>query len=164
MKMATRLRKVRRQRGSRTHGWGQMGQHRHSGSRGGTGMAGMHKHKWSYTVKYAPDHFGHNKFAPPNRTVSHRWINVSDLSAFAGSMKKGEIIDLGSMGYDKLLGQGTISTALSLKIPRASKSAIEKIKAAGGSVESEESKVKPKSQTKDSKVDKNKGVAAAAKI
>ncbi|MGA2874798.1 MAG: 50S ribosomal protein L15, partial [Nitrososphaerales archaeon] len=54
--MASRLRKVRRLRGSRTHGWGQIGQHRRTGSKGGSGMAGLHKHKWSYTVKYMPDH------------------------------------------------------------------------------------------------------------
>jgi large subunit ribosomal protein L15 len=159
--MATRLRKVRRQRGSRTHGWGQMGQHRHSGSRGGTGMAGMHKHKWSYTVRYAPDHFGHNRFARPNRTVTHRWLNVGDLTMFTGDGKKGETIDLGAMGFDKLLGQGSISTAVSLKIPRASASAIEKIKAAGGTIEVEEAaktQEKPAAATsKDSKGDKTKG-------
>jgi large subunit ribosomal protein L15 len=165
--MATRLRKVRRQRGSRTHGWGQMGQHRHSGSRGGTGMAGLHKHKWSYAVKYAPDHFGHNQFKPPNRKLTSRWINIGDLSTFVDASKKGEIIDLGSMGFDKLLGQGSISTAISLKIPRASASAVEKIKAAGGSIELEETRergAKPDAETKHSKVDENKGATAAAKI
>ena len=35
--MATRFRKSRRQRGSRYCGWGQVGQHRQSGSRGGIG-------------------------------------------------------------------------------------------------------------------------------
>ena len=38
--MPTRLRKVRKQRGSRTHGYGQIGQHRHSGKQGGHGNAG----------------------------------------------------------------------------------------------------------------------------
>ena len=126
-------------------------------------MAGMHKHKWSYTVKYAPDHFGHNKFSPPKRTLTHRWIKVGDLSALAQTTKKGEVFDLGSMGFDKLLGQGSISTALALKIPRASASAIEKIKAAGGSIEVKEAietEVKPNVKTKDSKVDENKGAAA----
>jgi large subunit ribosomal protein L15 len=136
--MATRLRKVRHLRGSRTHGWGQVGQHRHSGSRGGTGMAGMHKHKWSYTVKYATDHFGHNKFAPPKRKLIRRWLNVGDLESLLNNGMKGEEVDLGAMGYDKLLGQGSISTAFSLRVPRASSSAVEKVQAAGGSIEVKE--------------------------
>nr|MDQ3961331.1 50S ribosomal protein L15 [Thermoproteota archaeon] len=48
--MATRFRKSRRQRGSRYCGWGQVGQHRQSGSRGGVGGAGKHKHFWIRTV------------------------------------------------------------------------------------------------------------------
>lgn len=129
--MATRLRKVRRLRGSRTHGWGQIGQHRRTGAKGGSGMAGLHKHKWSYTVKYAPDHFGSNKWQPPNRTVIRRWINLNQLE----SMVKGDEVDLSSLGYEKLLGQGSVKRALKVKVERASGSAIEKIKSAGGSVE-----------------------------
>jgi large subunit ribosomal protein L15 len=130
--MATRFRKVRHLRGSRTHGWGQIGQHRHSGSRGGTGMAGMHKHKWSYTVKYDPDHFGSNIFRPPNRAITNRWLNLSDLPEVVGDAK-GEV-DLKAMGYDKLLGQGVVSQKYFLKIERASASAVEKITSAGGTV------------------------------
>ena len=48
--MATRFRKSRRQRGTRYCGWGQIGQHRQSGSRGGVGQAGKHKHFWIRTV------------------------------------------------------------------------------------------------------------------
>ena len=39
--MATRLRKTRKFRGSRNHGWGQVGQHRASGYKGGLGQSGM---------------------------------------------------------------------------------------------------------------------------
>jgi large subunit ribosomal protein L15 len=95
-------------------------------------MAGLHKHKWSYTVKYMPDHFGSNKWHPPNRVIIDRWINLNQLGNLAGS---GAEIDLASLGYDKLLGQGKVHTALKVKVARASSSAIEKIKAAGGSVE-----------------------------
>ena len=129
--MATRLRKIRKLRGSRTHGWGQIGQHRRTGAKGGSGMAGLHKNKWSYTVKYAPDHFGSNKWQPPNRTIIHRWINLNQLQ----TLTKGNEIDLASLGYDKLLGQGTVHSPLKVKVGRASSSAIEKIKSAGGSVE-----------------------------
>lgn len=94
-------------------------------------MAGMHKHKWSYTVKYAPDHFGKNAFSPPNRVITRRWLNVSDLEAVSG---KTSDVDLSALGFDKLLGSGEIKRAVNVTISRASASAIEKIKAAGGSV------------------------------
>ena len=42
--MATRLRKTRKYRGSRNHGWGQIGQHRASGHKGGLGQSGLMKH------------------------------------------------------------------------------------------------------------------------
>lgn len=129
--MATRLRKVRKLRGSRTHGWGQIGQHRRTGAKGGSGMAGLHKHKWSYVVKYAPDHFGSNKWHPPNRTITSRWINLNQLESLKASEN---MLDLTSLGYDKLLGQGSVHSPYNIKVPRASNSAIEKIRAAGGSV------------------------------
>ena len=130
--MATRLRKVRRLRGSRTHGWGQVGQHRRTGAKGGSGMAGLHKHKWSYLVKYAPDHFGRNRFRPPNSQKVKRWANVEDLGSFPRSSEGN--IDLGSMGYQKLLGNGKPPGAFTVRVPIATPAAIEKIKAAGGSV------------------------------
>lgn len=64
--MPTRLRKVRKQRGSRTHGYGQVGQHRHSGKQGGHGNAGLHKHKWSWLIINDPNHFGRDPFRPPS--------------------------------------------------------------------------------------------------
>ncbi len=95
-------------------------------------MAGLHKHKWSYTVKYFPDHFGSNKWHPPNQMVTEKWINLYQLSNLG---RDGGVIDLVALGYDKLLGQGSVHGALKVKARRASGSAIEKIKAAGGSIE-----------------------------
>ena len=43
--MATRLRKTRKLRGGRNMGWGQVGQHRASGHKGGLGIAGLHKYQ-----------------------------------------------------------------------------------------------------------------------
>ena len=79
--MATRFRKSRRYRGSRYCGWGQIGQHRQSGSRGGVGNAGKHKHLWIRTVIEEPDHFGHDSVKSHNRNVVSRWINVPDLDS-----------------------------------------------------------------------------------
>ena len=53
--MPHKLRKIRKQRATRYHGWGQVGQHRKSGGRGGKGKAGGRKHFWIRTVKYEKD-------------------------------------------------------------------------------------------------------------
>ena len=63
--MATRLRKTRKFRGSRNHGWGQVGQHRASGHKGGLGQSGMLKHHFSSMLKDDPNHFGHSSNNPP---------------------------------------------------------------------------------------------------
>ena len=121
-------------------------------------MAGLHKHKWSYTVKYAPDHFGSNKWHPPNRVEIDRWINLYQLEALASG---GGEIDLVTLGYDKLLGQGSVHGALKVKARRAPESAIEKIKAAGGSIEVLEvaEKEEEKPAPKDAKQQKNPNAA-----
>jgi large subunit ribosomal protein L15 len=141
--MATRFRKSRRQRGSRYCGWGQIGQHRQAGSRGGIGGAGKHKHFWVRTVIEEPDHFGHDPFNSFNRNLVQKWINVRDLDAvFAKHGKTDEsgkvILDLTSLGYDKLLGGGSITGAYAIKISKISENAKAKIEAAGGEVISED--------------------------
>ena len=55
--MATRLRKTRRLRGGRHMGWGQVGQHRASGHKGGLGVTGFQKHHYSSLLKDEPDHY-----------------------------------------------------------------------------------------------------------
>lgn len=142
--MPTRLRKTRKLRGSRTVGYGQVGQHRKSGSRGGKGKAGLHKHKWSWTVKYAPNYFGRDEFKPPRRTVAKKWINVSQLNEiYEGLSKIGKIkkkdgkalIDLTDLGYDKLLGEGEVKHPYYVMAKSFTKSAKDKIEKAGGVLE-----------------------------
>ncbi len=129
--MPTRMRKARRYRGMRTHGYGQIGQHRHSGSRGGHGNAGLHKHKWSWLIKYDPDHFGRDPFRPPRYYVKpSKWVNVGDLDSLA----KGKSVDLTSMGIQKLLGSGSVTGAYEVKVGFFTKKAQAKIEAAGGKV------------------------------
>ena len=142
MIMATRFRKSRRQRGSRYCGWGQVGQHRQAGSRGGIGGAGKHKHFFIRTVIEEPDHFGHDTFNSLNRDVVNRWLNVRDLDAvFAkhGKEESGKVVlDLTSLGYDKLLVGGKIGGAFTVKVAKVSEKAKSKIEAAGGEVISDE--------------------------
>lgn len=138
--MATRLRKSRRQRGTRYCGWGQVGQHRQSGSRGGTGEAGKHKHFWIRTVKEEPSHFGHDAFHSLNQNAVRTWLNVRDLPAiFAQHSKVNEkdtipTLDLTSLGYDKLLGGGKFEGVVRVKVARYSERARQKIEEFGGEV------------------------------
>jgi len=137
--MPHRLRKIRKQRGSRTHGFGRVGQHRGGGMRGGHGKAGFHKHKWTYVIKYEPDYFGKKGFTSPKnlkRKVNVINVGVLDELAEKLSMKReGKLfIDLESFGYTKLLGAGKVTKPLIVKAPSCSKSAAEKIREAGGQV------------------------------
>jgi large subunit ribosomal protein L15 len=141
--MATRFRKSRRQRGSRYCGWGQVGQHRQAGARGGVGQAGKHKHFWIRTVIEEPDHFGHDRFNSVNRDLIRKWINIQDLdSVFSKHVNvdyKGKVIlDLTTLGYDKLLGRGKPNGAFIIKVSKVSKSAKERIESVGGEIISDE--------------------------
>jgi large subunit ribosomal protein L15 len=136
--MATRLRKSRRQRGTRFCGWGQIGQHRASGSRGGVGNAGKHKHFYIRTVKEEPEHFGHEQFHALRKSDITRWVNLKDLNQlmnYSKATKDGKVtLDLNELGYEKLLGAGRVDAVVSIKVKKASKSAKEKITEAGGEV------------------------------
>lgn len=137
--MATRLRRHRKYRGWRTHGRGKKAG-RGKGKRGGTGMAGLHKHKWIWTLKYDPDHFGRHGFKRPQKMLGALvTINVNELEQLpAGEhVKVGKdhtVIDLVGLGIDKLLGGGSTKTKYEITVDRASASAVEKIQAAGGKV------------------------------
>ena len=136
--MATRLRKSRRQRGTRFCGWGQIGQHRASGSRGGVGGAGKHKHFYIRTVIEEPDHFGHEQFHAMRKSDVSKWLNIKDLNQLMKHSKATEegkiILDLNELGYGKLLGVGQVDAAFTIKIKKVSKSAKDKITQAGGEV------------------------------
>ncbi|MFQ5711700.1 MAG: uL15 family ribosomal protein [Candidatus Geothermarchaeales archaeon] len=136
--MPHRERKTRKKRGSRTVGWGRVGQHRGSGMRGGFGKAGMHKHKWIYTLKYEPDHYGKHGFKSIRKPP--RTINVGKLEEIIRSRdyEKGArgmvSIDLSRLGFNKLLGGGKVSTPMEVRVEKASEKAKEKIESLGGKV------------------------------
>ncbi len=137
--MPHKLRKIRKKRGSRTQGYGRVGQHRKSGSKG-MRKVGRHKHGWSYVIKYEPEYFGGKGFTSPKSLKQEvKVINVGELDGMAEkiSAKKEEgkiFIDLESLGYTKLLGTGRVTKPLVVKVSSCSKSAAEKIKEAGGQV------------------------------
>jgi large subunit ribosomal protein L15 len=142
LKMPHKKRKVRKKRGSRTHGYGQVGQHRGGGQRGGHGKVGFHKHKWTYTVKYDPDRFAKHGFKP-NKRKEVVAINVGKLdeqidmlleSKQAKKTNNGIKVHLKSLGYDKLLAKGQATHPLIVQVDSWTKSAAKKIEEAGGKI------------------------------
>ncbi|MDI6720918.1 MAG: uL15 family ribosomal protein [Candidatus Aenigmarchaeota archaeon] len=130
--MTVRFRKkITRQRGSTSHGWGSKKKHRGGGSRGGRGMAGRHKHKYSYVVTKEPDYFGFRGFT--SRKKKGKAINIDDMQKLSDETT----IDLKSLGYEKLLSRGRVERAVTVKAAKFSAKAKEKIEAAGGQIISE---------------------------
>ena len=76
--MPHKKRKVRKQRGLRTYGYGRVGQHRDGGQRGGHGKAGLHKHKWSYVLRCELDYSEKRGFKSPRGNEANT-INVGEL-------------------------------------------------------------------------------------
>ncbi|MBS7252165.1 MAG: uL15 family ribosomal protein [Candidatus Freyarchaeota archaeon] len=138
--MIRRRKKTRKMRGSRTHGFGQVGQHRSKGQRGGRGQTGKHKHLWIQTIKYEPDYFGKYGFTRYERIVKNpETINVGTIDQFAEKFSSGKqenmlVIDLHNLGYDKVLGSGKVTRPLLVKAESFTEKAKEKIEAAGGKV------------------------------
>lgn len=134
--MATRNRKVRRLRGSRTHSWGQVGQHRSAGHKGGRGKAGSGKHHWTITVLLKNKNFPKG-FTSLNKRID-KWVNVGmldDLFLKYGKSEGGKnVIDLNSLGYEKLLGSGNVNGKYTIIINNASERAKSKIESNGGEI------------------------------
>jgi large subunit ribosomal protein L15 len=119
-----------KQRGRKTHGWGSKKKHRGGGSQGGRGYGGSHKHKFSYIVTKEPGHFGYKGFVSRKRKKDIM-INIDEAEKLAGEKNE---INLTEMGYTKLLGAGSLSKPLNIKISKFSKNAKEKVEKAGGKI------------------------------
>ena len=116
---------------SRYHGRGKKAG-RGAGKRGGRGNAGLNKHRVMTRLKYMPGHWGRHGF---NRHPGLRVVNSSINLGQVAEIAEGDSIDLSEMGFDKLLGRGSIDRALTIKVAEASAKAIQKVEAAGGSIE-----------------------------
>ncbi len=134
---------VRKRRGSRTHGWGLV--HRGSGQKGGAGNAGSGKKADAKKPSFWNRQFGRNGFKAhnPRHVMPQNVINIQLLEEQLDALvsqknasKQGDVysVDLGKLGYTKLLGSGRVTKKLKLIVPAASAGVIEKIKAAGGEV------------------------------
>lgn len=140
--MPHKARKIRKKRGSRTQGYGRVGQHRKGGSKGYT-KAGRHKQGWSYILRYEPDYFKRKGFKTPKSLKREtKTINVSELEELAYKLilerkapSRGKIsIDLEEFGFNKLLGKGKITKPMNVKVASFSEIAAKKIEAVGGRV------------------------------
>ncbi|MFH0949124.1 MAG: uL15m family ribosomal protein [Candidatus Aenigmatarchaeota archaeon] len=131
--MVVRFRKkVSRQHGLHTHGWGAKKKHRGGGSKGGKGYGGSHKHKFSFITSYDPNHYGYKGFHS-SKHKQETIINIGELEKL--SLKEGKTeLDLASFGYTKLLGKGKLAAPLTVKVGKLSARAKEKIENAGGKI------------------------------
>ena len=140
--MPHKLRKVRKKRGSRTHGYGQVGQHR-KGSKGRR-KAGLHKHGWTYIIKYDPHYFEKRGFTS-QKAIGRKTnvINVGELGELADKLaaekklerkQKKIFLDLDKLGYNKLLGTGKITRPMLVKVAANSEAAAKKLEEAGGQI------------------------------
>ena len=149
----THRKKSRKMMANRTRGYGTIGAHRAKGVKGGTGLTtGKFKHKWTYYLKMRAEGFpgpdgdkwriGKKGFQRPQkmrRIYAVNAINIKDVELNlaewleAGKVeKKGTkfIIDLNSLHYNKLLGTGKVTKQMEITVKKASKKAVEKLKAA----------------------------------
>jgi large subunit ribosomal protein L15 len=106
--------------------------------RGGKGRAGGRKHFWLRTVKYEPERYRNKGFKPPSsKRAPPNIINLGELEhlVFTGQIDdNGGVIDLADMGFDKLLGQGSISKKYKIIIDNYSQKAKLKIEENGGAI------------------------------
>ncbi len=133
-----------RQRGSHTHGWGAMKKHRGSGNRGGAGNAGSGKRAQSNKPSFWHErYFGKLGFVSKGHHARLMPVNVSFLEENIESLvlrklakKEGNSysVDLKDLGFNKLLGRGSVTKQLAVKADYASAGAISSIEKAHGTV------------------------------
>jgi len=145
MMTAMRRKKNTRQRGSHTHGYGSKKKHRGAGNRGGRGMAGTGKRGDAKkpVIWKNKKYFGKHGFKKKNIKTKIRAINITaieqNLAVWASKKlaeeKNGVFeIDLQKAGYNKVLSTGKATKKMNIKSPYASAGAVEKVKAAGGTI------------------------------
>jgi large subunit ribosomal protein L15 len=130
--MTKQRKKVTRHRGSHTHGRGFKKKARGKGNRGGIGMSGSGKRgdqkKTKVLTLYGNNYFGKSKTLRKKPTKK---LNVINLREISEKFKGKKEIDL--KGF-KILSVGEVKDNLIIIAGAASKSAIDKVKKAGGDI------------------------------
>lgn len=136
--MKFKRKKVQKYRGSKTHGCGSMKKRRGAGHRGGRGRSGSGKRGDQKKPSYWKDkrEKGFNSLMKRKTTIT-----LQDLMRH---MEKNKIdtINLSELGYDKLLGNGTVDRKVNITAKYATERAIEKVNDAGGTLEVTNKKIK----------------------
>ncbi len=122
---------------------------RGKGKRGGSGMAGLGKHRSVWVLKYDRNHFGVHGFKSHKMSNIEIPITLRELYESLDSLKSkgfvrenGEslIIDLKSAGYTKLLSTGEFRVKSTIIVPKATERCISKLSNMGVLVESDDNK------------------------
>jgi len=122
--------------GHRSHGRGNVKNRRGSGNRGGRGMAGVDKHKWSWATKhFGGTYFGKVGFTRPSAHAQVRVAHLYDINqkAVLNKLEKKE----GKYVFEfdgKILATGSVTVPLSIRAASWSRNVEEKLKAAGGAI------------------------------
>jgi large subunit ribosomal protein L15 len=124
-----------------TGGTGARKNKRHKGMKGGKGLSGTGKradHKKTLVLNlYGNKYFGKKGITSRGTKRDKRErINVSQIEENMSTFEKKGLIKEGILDLSKynILGKGEIAISVKVKALRASKSAIEKIKKAGGEI------------------------------
>jgi len=105
-------------------------------------MAGSHKHKYTWILKYDPNYFGKRGFRRPNQSKA-KVISLRGLSQLAEKLKQaGEatyiedrlLVDLAKLGYTRLIGSGRVDSKLFVVSEAWTKGSEQKIAEAEGRI------------------------------
>ncbi len=141
--VVNKRKKVTKYRGHVTHGGGHRKKRRGAGSRGGRGNAGSGKRAGQKVAGLKGFKLGNKGFSSkvsnqdtPINVSFFTIARVNKLVLSGKIVKEGELfsIDLGKLGYNKLLGTGKTSLKLKIAVEKFSPSAEEKIKSVGGEI------------------------------
>ena len=142
--MIRKKKKTYKMRGSRSCGGGCAKKRKGAGHRGGRGNAGSgkeKKQKYTWFLKYEPDHLGKHGFKRlPELRKSKSAVNLRYLNdnlerllekGVAFKEKNNIIIDVSKLGVSNVLGEGKITKKFSVKADEFSEKAKIKIEKAG---------------------------------
>jgi large subunit ribosomal protein L15 len=123
-----------RMRGKTTHGYGSMKKNRGAGNRGGRGMAGSGKRadqkKPTILKKYGSSYYGKKGFNTHTRD-KNTFLNLEYINKKLKD-KKGDFFIFDASKYSRVLSKGVLTKKVKITCKSFSKSALEKIKKAGG--------------------------------
>jgi large subunit ribosomal protein L15 len=100
----------------------------------------MHKHKWTWVLRYDPDYFGKHGFYRPNMREI-RSMNLIQLSTLVENLERsGElklmdgmpVINLSALGVGKLVGRGKLDRRLVIIVDGWTERAEKAVREAGG--------------------------------